>query len=80
MDSYSYGDRSESQSLPIGYWLDGWLLKQPVVGESVRVLRFSRNGLVFPGYFSSAVVTEIRGECEFCTMNSVYRLTTIALG
>jgi hypothetical protein len=69
---YVPGTINPDVSLPLDYWLIGWLVLPPKVGEAVMVLRIVRNGIVFPGHFATTPVTEIRGQ-EFLTVNSIYR-------
>lgn len=45
---YPYGLAVQGGSLPIRYWIYGWLLRLPLVGKPVRVLRFTRDGVVMP--------------------------------
>lgn len=70
--TYPYGTISSSDSLPVEYWLIGWMLRSPVVGEPMRVLRFARNGIFMPGHFMTSDVMEIPVTGVFHTMNSVY--------
>lgn len=76
--SYPYGGISSSDSLPVDYWLVGWMLQPPVVGEPTRVLRVARNGIVIPGHFITSDVMEVPAVGVFHTMNSVYRWEEIA--
>lgn len=64
------------QSLPVGYALEGWLLRMPSVGGRVEVLRILRNGVVCLGYFTSSEVVELEAD-GFRTRNSIYSLTVI---
>lgn len=59
-------------SLAVGYRIQGWLVTPIVVGESVRILRVSRNGVLAPGIFCSSAVVTCDG-ARFSTVNSVYR-------
>ena len=76
--TYPYGGISSSGSLPVEYWLIGWMLQPPVVGEPVRVLRVGRNGISMPGHFITSDVMEVPTAGEFHTMNSVYCWDEIA--
>lgn len=60
----------------VGYWITGELLNEPVVGESLQMLRHSRNGVEIPGLFRTSLVTEIDGE-YFTTTNSIYKLEDV---
>ena len=70
--TYRYGALANDDSLPVDYWLIGWLLCPPATGEPVRVLRVGRNGVACPGYFVSTDVMEVLSASEFLTMNSIY--------
>ena len=71
-DDYVAGSINPDVSVPVEYWIIGWLLIPPTLGESVLVLRIVRDGIVFPGQFKTSPVMGIRGN-EFHTMNSIYR-------
>ena len=71
--TYAYGAINSDVSVPIDYWLIGWLVLPPQVGEPLRILRIVRDGIIFPGHFVSTLVMEIYGH-EIHTMNSIYRL------
>ncbi len=75
---YRYGSFNFAGSLPILYPIDGWLLRPPVVGESVHVLRCARNDVVWPGVYRSSEVTDVPRDGEFVTSNSIYRWCEIA--
>lgn len=76
---YYYGRPGNAGSLPVGYTFMGWLVRPPAVGEQVRLLRVSRNGVVTPGVFTSTEVIEIPGAGVFHTRNSIYRYEEIAV-
>jgi hypothetical protein len=73
------GAISGSGSLPSGYWLVGWLLRVPIIGQQVYVLRITRNGVVVPGCFVSTEVLAVPSEHEFHTVNSVYHWEEIGI-
>ena len=75
--TYRYGEGCPGVSLPVGYGLEGWLVGKLVVGNPAIIFRQVRNGVETLGFFTSTPVTEVRSENEFCTRNSVYRLTHI---
>lgn len=58
-------------SIPIEYNIEGYLLNEIQVNESVMVNRIKRNGVHVSGVFSTSRVTEV-GEKYFKTKNSVY--------
>jgi hypothetical protein len=59
------------KSIPIEYTLEGTLVNPLTVGESVIVLRETRNGVAATGLFQSSPVTLITNT-SFYTANSVY--------
>lgn len=64
-------DQGELVSLPLEYTIEGELIGEIVVGNSVRVSREIRNGVKVPGYFVTSAVTEVNKK-QFKTLNSVY--------
>lgn len=72
-DEYHLGAADNSTSLPVDYVLVGYLLAPPHVGQQVKVLRVSRNGLPVLGIFTSTAVQQLTRD-GFVTENSVYRL------
>jgi hypothetical protein len=60
-------------SLPVDYWLEGYLLQEPEVGKSVLVQREVRNGLKVSGMFVSTEVVKV-SEDTFETLNSIYKI------
>ena len=77
--SWLYGIANKNHSLPLNYWLEGWLVRPLAVGQKVFVLRCVRNGIVCPGRFVSTPVTAIHNAQEFATLNSVYHWKEIPL-
>jgi hypothetical protein len=76
-NEYEMGKYNGDITLPIEYWLEGFLNDdEPTVGKSVVVLRTSRNGVQMGGLFSSSTVTEVTDD-GFKTLNSVYKLEYI---
>jgi hypothetical protein len=75
--TYPYGRLpGRFESLPVGYWFEGWLVYPPIVGKRVAVLRLVRNGLRRPGVFWSTQVTSAEPR-QFCTINSVYKIAEV---
>jgi hypothetical protein len=72
-NEYRLGDSSNSTSLPVDYVLLGVLVAPPRVGDRVKIMRLSRNGVGVPGIFESTVVVDV-ADGGFTTLNSVYRL------
>lgn len=73
---YLMGENNGNVSLPIDYWLEGYLTEDLSVGKSVVVSRTNRNGVEIGGLFTTSTVTEITND-GFKTLNSVYKLEYI---
>ena len=76
MEEYEVGKHNGEVSIPVDYWLEGYLVAEPTVGKSVVVQREVRCGVKMGGIFSSSLVTEIT-ETGFKTLNSIYNLEYI---
>jgi hypothetical protein len=73
MDEHIMGKPNDYHtSIPIEYNLEGNLIYDIKVGESVIVERSKRNGVSVYGMFSTSRVTEV-GDKYFKTQNSVYQ-------
>ena len=72
-NEYKQGEDNGNVSLPVEYWLEGYLLNEPTVGSSVLVQRTSRNGVNCVGSFFTSKVTKIT-DTGFETQNSVYQV------
>ena len=73
MNEYVVGRSNGNVSLPVDYWIEGYLTDLPTVGRSVLVNRTNRNGVEVSGIFKTSTVTEITDD-GFKTLNSVYKL------
>lgn len=73
---YVAGEDNGNVSLPIEYWLEGFMNEEPVVGKPLVVSRTNRNGVEIGGLFTTSTITEII-EDGFKTLNSVYRVEYI---
>jgi hypothetical protein len=76
MADYEFGQDNMGLSLPIDYYVEGYLKREIKVGQSVIVERISRNGIKSLGIFSTSEVTEVF-EGGFKTLNSVYKFDYI---
>jgi len=65
-------------SLPVEYWIEGYLFEEPTIGKSVVVEREVRNGIKAYGTFVTSAVVKIL-ENGFETRNSIYKLEVLAL-
>jgi len=75
-ENYEAGKCNGNVSIPINYWLEGYLISEPEVGKPVVVDREVRCGVKMGGIFTSSVVTEVT-DTGFKTLNSVYNLEYI---
>lgn len=71
--TYPCGQSSDTNSLPVGYTVEGWLVSPPTVDGQVVVLRCMRNGVACLGVFGTTRVTKVMAG-YFWTENSVYRI------
>lgn len=85
-NEYEVGEINKDVSLPVDYYLEGYLLEEIKIGNPVLVERISRNGEKIGGFFSTSFVREIShqenknqegGYWFFKTLNSVYRMDYI---
>jgi hypothetical protein len=76
--TYQPGWGGNARSLPAGYWMTGFLLREPAVGEAVVLLRVLRNGIAQLGIYSSTPVLSV-GPGTYSTANSVYKVETVAM-
>jgi hypothetical protein len=68
---YELGKINGNMSIPIDYYLEGYLKREVQVGLPVVVDRITRNGEKVSGLFVTSTVTEIT-EKGFRTLNSEY--------
>jgi len=64
-------EQDETYSLPLEYTIEGELVGKISKGNSVIVMRDTRNGVKMPGWFSTSAVTKVTKN-RFHTQNSVY--------
>lgn len=74
-EQYAVG-KENSMSLPVEYQVEGFLLKDIVVGHSIRVDRRYRNGDKVNGVFISSAVESFDGKVA-TTQNSQYLVEEI---
>jgi hypothetical protein len=73
---YSPGAWSNILSLPVAYWMEGYLLVDVVERDFIRLDRRVRDGVVVRGIFTSTKICAIDDD-EVATYNSVYRLELV---
>lgn len=69
---------SEKQlgNIPIGYFVEGYLLSSVEVGKPVEIERLNRNGVDKYGYFRTSLVQSVEGNL-IVTNNSTYSMVDI---
>lgn len=85
-DDYNSLRGEVDMTLPIDYWVEGYLVREPQIGESVIVNRDVRNGIKVSGIFMTSAVVEISvnlskfepTETIFKTQNSIYRMELLS--
>lgn len=70
-DDYEIGEINSNVSIPVDYWIEGYLHDELKVGAPAIVSRYSRNGVKSSGVFTTSLVVKIT-EQGFETLNSVY--------
>jgi hypothetical protein len=73
---YSPGAWTNILSLPVAYWMEGFLLADVVNRDCIRLDRRVRDGVVVRGVFTSTKICAVH-EDEVTTYNSVYRLELV---
>lgn len=74
---YKYGEVNKNVSPPVDYWVEGYLIRNILIGESVLIDRRVRNGVKVAGLFQSSTVKSIEGNL-IKTNNSVYKIEYLA--
>ncbi len=68
---YRYGEDNDGVSLPVDYWVEGYLLEPIRAGFGIHIDRRIRNGFETPGEFTSSPVMLFNGPIAI-TRNSKY--------
>ena len=72
-EEYKYGTYNNNVSIPIDYWVVGYLFDEIKVGKPVRLFRKIRNGEKVEGIFTTSKIQTWDGNI-FTTMNSKYKV------
>jgi hypothetical protein len=72
-NSYKQGVVNKGTSIPIDYWVEGFLINPLKVGESAMIQRTVRNGVEVSGFMTTSEIIEINGDI-FETLNSIYKI------
>ena len=73
---YSPGLWSNILSLPLAYWMEGFLLANVVKRDFIRLDRRVRDGVAVRGIFTSTRICSVNDD-EVATYNSVYRIELV---
>lgn len=81
-DDYNSLKGEVDLTLPVDYWIEGYLTQEPCIGKPVLVEREVRNGVKIGGLFITSEVTEVSvnfdkfesTETIFKTQNSIYKM------
>ena len=80
-EAYIAGVDNPGVSLPVAYEIEGELLRDVVIGESMSAFRRKRNGVEVPGLFVSTPVVsleELTDRAVVKTANSVYEVILLS--
>lgn len=72
-NAYKHGVVNKKTSIPIDYWVEGYLVDPIKVGESAVINRTVRNGEKAYGLMCTSKILEINGDI-FETLNSIYKI------
>ncbi len=76
---YKEGEEHPGYSIPIDYWVEGYLRTEPSPGNSIIIERKIRNGIEINGVLQTSSVSLItpiaQGSLRVETKNSVYILS-----
>ena len=72
-NAYKCGIVNEFTSIPIDYWVEGYLINPLKVGEPAMIQRTVRNGVEVSGFMTTSEIIEINGDI-FETLNSIYKI------
>jgi hypothetical protein len=75
-NAYKHGFLNKATSIPVDYWVEGYLIKPIKVGEYAAIDRRIRNGEEVSGFMTTSRILEINGDI-FETLNSIYKIEYI---
>lgn len=76
--NYFQGEVNGPVSLPMDYNLRGFLASVPLIGKTLNVDRYERNGTKVSGLFTSSTILNIIDD-RIYTRNSVYLIKSLGL-
>jgi hypothetical protein len=80
VDEYRSNLFTKEYSPNIEYWVEGYILANPKIGECFRLDRHNRNGIEVRGLMTTTKIQEISemdSYTELKTLNSIYKLEKI---
>jgi hypothetical protein len=63
-------------SLPVDYWMEGFLMADVVKNGLIRLERRVRDGTIADGFFTSTRIYSVKDD-KVRTFNSIYRIETV---
>jgi hypothetical protein len=75
-NAYKHGVVNKGTSIPVDYWVEGYLIRPIKVGEYAAIDRRIRNGEEVSGFMTTSQILEINGDI-FQTLNSIYKIEYI---
>jgi len=75
-NAYKHGVVNKGTSIPVDYWVEGYLIRPIKVGEYAAIDRRIRNGKEVFGFMTTSQILEINGDI-FQTLNSIYKIEYI---
>jgi hypothetical protein len=76
MKDYKPGEVHYGVSIPVGYSMEGILLRDVEIGQPLLMERHKRNDVVVFGMTETSAIMAIQGDI-LLTQNSVYRMTVL---
>jgi hypothetical protein len=76
MPLYAPGAWDGVMSLPIHYWMEGYLLCDLVKRNQILINRYVRNGVIARGFVQTTRICSVK-EDEVETYNSIYRVMKV---
>lgn len=78
-DDYEHGERNLGSSIPLSYWVEGYLVTDVEPGKCIVIDRKIRNGERIDGAFQTSLIASVtpvaNGSLRLETQNSVYILS-----
>lgn len=72
-NAYKHGVLNKNTSIPVDYWVEGYLVRPIEVGGYAAIDRRIRNGEEVSGFMTTSQILEVNGDI-FETLNSIYKI------